>query len=148
MVLEHKRRSTKPRPLRDHLEMQHLEAVLVKWWRLKPESPPWTLHRTSRDIQIEFIRTSGSGAKSGSGSRSVGIRWEDMILPVVEDPTQLRGSAISRTERVKPKVGKDRVCIFFVWLDEMEMGWCLSSPGSAECIHPITLSTFVTPVSP
>jgi len=35
-----------------------------------------------------------------------------MILPGVEDPTQLLGSTISRTERVRPKVGKDRVCIF------------------------------------
>jgi len=29
--------------------------------------------------------------------------------------TQLRRSTKSRTERVRPKVGKDRVCIFIVW---------------------------------
>jgi len=148
MVLEHNRRSTRPHPWREHLEMQHLEAVLVKRWSMKPGRPPSTLHRTSRDLQTEFMTKICSGSTSGSGSRSVGIRWEHMILPGVEDPTQLCGSMISRTERVRPKVGKDRVCIFFVWLDEMEMGWCLSPPGSAEYILTITLSTSVTPVSP
>jgi len=147
MVLEHNRRSNRPRPLREHLEIQHLEAGLVKQWSLKPESPPSTLRRTSQDIQTEFMRKSCSDSKSSSGTRSVGIGWEDMILPTVKDPTQLHGSTISQTERVRPKVGKDRVCIFFVWLDEIEMGWCLSTPGSAEYILPITLSTSGTPVS-
>jgi len=59
--------------------------------------------------------------------------------------TQLRGS---RTERVRPDVRKDRVWICIVWLEEMEMRWCLSTPGSAEYILPVTLSTSVTPVSP
>jgi len=117
MVLEHNRRSTRPRPLRVLLEMHHLEAVPVKQWSKKAESPPSTFRRTSRDIQTKFMR------QSGSGSRSVGIGWEDMILPGIEDPTQLRGSTIRRIERVTPKVGKDRVCIFNVWLNEMEVRW-------------------------
>jgi len=59
--------------------------------------------------------------------------------------TQLCGST-SRTERVRPKVGKDIVCILIVWKDEMEMRWCLSTPESAEYILPIIPSTSVTPV--
>jgi len=37
-----------------------------------------------------------------------------MILPGVEDPTHLRGSTMSWTEQVRPKVAKDRMCIFIV----------------------------------
>jgi len=37
-----------------------------------------------------------------------------MILPGVEDPMQLGGSTTSQTERVRPKVAKDRVSIFIV----------------------------------
>jgi len=61
--------------------------------------------------------------------------------------TQLRGSK-SRTERVRLKVGKDRVCIFGVWQDEMKMGCCRSTPGSPEYILHIAHSTSVTPASP
>jgi len=46
--------------------------------------------------------------------------------------TRSRGSSTSGTERVRPKVGKQRVCIVIVWSDEMEMRWCLSTPWSAE----------------
>jgi len=67
MVLEHNRRSTRPRPLGGFVEMHHLEAVAVKQLSCKAESPPSTLHHTSCDIQAEFMR------KSGSSSRSVGI---------------------------------------------------------------------------
>jgi len=61
--------------------------------------------------------------------------------------TQLRGSK-SRTERVGLKVGKDRVCIFVVWQDEMKMRCCLSTPGSPEYILRVAHSTSVTLVSP
>jgi len=135
MVLEYNLKSTWTCPLRELWEMHHVEAVVAKRWSEKAESPPSTLCRTSHDIQADFMR------KRGSGSRSVGIGWEDMILPGVEDPQ-------SRTERVRSNVGKDRVCIFIVWYDEMEMRWCLSTAGSTEYILPVTLSTFVTPVSP
>ena len=62
--------------------------------------------------------------------------------------TQLHGSTKSRQERVRPKVGKDRVCIFVEWQDEIEMRCCLSTPGSPEYILRITHSTSVTHVSP
>ena len=45
-------------------------------------------------------------------SRSVGRRWQDMILAGREDP---RNCVDPRKERVRPKVGKDRVWIFIVW---------------------------------
>jgi len=61
--------------------------------------------------------------------------------------TELRGSK-SRTERVRLKVGKDRVCIFVEWQDEMKMRCCLSTPGSPEYILRVAHSTSVTPVSP
>ena len=72
-------------------------------------------------------------------SRSVGRRWEDMILPSREDP---------RKERVRPKVGKDRVCICVVWQDEMKMRCCLSTPGSPKYMLRVAHSTSVIPVSP
>jgi len=72
-------------------------------------------------------------------SRSVWTRWKRMILPGREDP---------RTERVRPKVGKDRVCIFVVWQDEMKMRCCLSTPGYPEYILRVAHSTSVTPGSP
>jgi len=62
--------------------------------------------------------------------------------------TQLHGSTKSRKEWVRPKVGKDRVCIFVVWQDGMKMWCCLSTPGSLEYILCIPHSTSVTPVSP
>ena len=60
---------------------------------------------------------------------------------------QLRGSMKSRTDRVRPKVGTDRVWILNVWEDEMEMRGCWWTPGSANYILPVTLSTPDTPVS-
>ena len=62
--------------------------------------------------------------------------------------TQLCGSTKSRKEWVRPKLGKDRVCIFFVWQDEMKMRCCLSTPESPEYILRVAHSTSVTPVPP
>jgi len=101
MVLEHNRR--RPRPLRELLEMHRLNAVALKRSSKKVESPPSTLHRTSGDIRREFMRTSSSGL------RSVRIGYEDMLLPGVEDPTQLPGSIISR---VRPK-SCERQSVYF-----------------------------------
>jgi len=78
-------------------------------------------------------------------SRRVGRRWEDMILPGHEDP---RHCVDPRNKRVRPKVGKDRLCIFVVWQDEMKMRSCLSTPGSPDHILRVAHSTSVTPVSP
>jgi len=64
------------------------------------------------------------------------------------ESTQLHGSTKSRKECVRPKVGKDRVCIFVVWQDEMKMRCCLSTPGSPEYILRVAHSTCVTPISP
>jgi len=64
-----------------NFQMYYLEAIGVKQWSKKEESPPLTLRCTSRsNIHTWFM------AKSGSGSRRVGIGWEHMILPGVEDP--------------------------------------------------------------
>ena len=47
------------------------------------------------------------------------------------------GSTQSRKERVRPKVGKHRVCIFIVWQDEMKMRSCLSIyPGVSRIYTP------------
>jgi len=87
------------------------------------------MHRDSNEM--------GDAAKisprvpSTLSSKSVGRRWEDMILPGPEDPCN---GVDPRTDRVRPKVGKDRVCIFVVWQDEMKMRCCLSTPGSPEYI--------------
>jgi len=78
-------------------------------------------------------------------SRSGGRRWEDMILPGRGDA---RNCVDPQTERVRPKVGKDRVCIFVVWQDEMKMRCCLSTLGSPKYILRIAHSTSITPVSP
>jgi len=63
------------------------------------------------------------------------------------ESTLLRESAKSRTKQVTRKGGKDRVCVFIVWYDEMEMTWCLSTLGTAEYVRPITLYNSLTPVS-
>jgi len=60
---------------------------------------------------------------------------------------RLDGSTKSRKERVGPKVGKDRVCIFVVWQDEMKMRCCLCTLGSLEYMLRVADSTSVTPVS-
>jgi len=58
--------------------------------------------------------------------------------------TQLHGSTKSWKERVRTKVGKDRVCIFVVWQDEMKMRCCLSTPGSPEYILHVAHSTCIS----
>jgi len=63
--------------------MHYVEAIVVKRWSEKAESPPLTLCRTSRDIQREFM------TNSGTGSRSVVIWGEDLLLLGIEDPAQL-----------------------------------------------------------
>ena len=65
------------------MEMLHLEAVVVKQWSKKAESPPSTLRHTSCDIQPEFTR------KSSSVWRSIGFGWDNLILPTVESPRNL-----------------------------------------------------------
>ena len=62
------------------------------------------------------------------------------------ESAQLPRSTKSRKERVKTTVGRDRVCTFVVWQDEMKMRWCLSTPGRSfhlrdPCIslHPSSL---------
>jgi len=125
----------------ENLKMHHLEAVVVKRWGENAESPLSTLLRTSRNIQTEFIRKSGSGS---SVCRNRARRYESTRN---WGSMKLDGSTKSRTERVRPKVGKDRVCIFIVWHDEMEMRQCLSTLESAEYILPITRSTSNAPLS-
>ena len=61
---------------------------------------------------------------------------------------QWGGSTTYQNEQVRPKVGKDRVCICVVWQDGMKMGCCTSTPGSLEYILRVADSTSVTPVSP
>jgi len=68
--------------------------------------------------QTEFVR------KNNSSSRSVGRKWEDMILPGRENARNC----------VDP--------------DEMKMRWCLSTTGFPEYVLPVAQSTSVTPVSP
>jgi len=58
-----------------------------------------------------------------SSSRSLGRKWEDMILPGCENPCNC----------VDP--------------DEMKLRWCLSTPGSPEYVLPVAQCTSVTPVS-
>jgi len=68
--------------------------------------------------QTELVR------KNGSSSRSLGRKWEDMILPGRENPRN------------------------YVDPDEMKMRWCLTTPGSPEYVLPVAQSTSVAHVSP
>ena len=61
------------------------------------------------------------------------------------DTTRPCGSTKSRKERVRSKVGKDRLCIS---LYDNKMRWRLSTPGSLKYILPVAQSTSVIPVSP
>jgi len=93
-------------------------------------------------IQTEFMR------KSGSGSRCIGIGWEDMILPGVEDPPNCMDPLNLGQSEWDQKLGKIE-CVFSLY-DKMRWKWddVYVLPGSAEYILPVTLSTSVTPVSP
>jgi len=63
-------------------------------------------------------------SKYRSCSSSLGRKWEDIILPGLENPGNC----------VVP--------------DEMKMIWGLCTPGSPEYVLPVSQSTSVTPVSP
>jgi len=60
--------------------MHHLEAVVVKRWSYKAESPQSTHRHTFRNIQTEFMRN------SNNGSKGVGMGVHDMVLPGFENP--------------------------------------------------------------
>jgi len=60
--------------------MHHFQAIVVKRQSYGAESPTSTVHRTSGDIEIEFVRT------GSSGSRSVRTGREHILLPSHEDP--------------------------------------------------------------
>jgi len=55
------------------------ESSVVNWWSKKGKSQLSTLRHTSRDIQMEFVR------QSGSGSGSIGRESKGMILPRCEN---------------------------------------------------------------
>jgi hypothetical protein len=112
--------------------MHHLEAVVVKRRSKKAGSPPSTFCHTTRDIQTEFVR------KSGCSLRSVGRRWQDMIVPNREDPRNLRKSGWDQ------KLGKIE-CVFSSY-DKMR--WCLSTPGSPKYIPRVAHYTSIAIVSP
>jgi len=126
------------------LSVSYFKQTLWRWGRLWPyvrmSSLGTGLHRD--------CNATGDAAKispcvpSTLSSRSIERRWEDMILPSREDPHNCVDP------RSETKVGKDRVCIFDVWQDEMKMRCSLSTPGSPEYILRIAHSTSVTPVSP
>ena len=78
-------------------------------------------------------------------SRSIRRTWVDMILPGRVDR---RNGVDPLKARVRPKVGKDRVCIFVVWQDEMKMRYGLSTPGSAQYIVYVADSPSITHQSP
>ena len=69
------------------------------------ECPPSTLPCTSRDIEMEFVR------HSGSGSRSVGSGWEDMILPGREDPRNCVSPWSLGKSQWEQQLGKQE-CVF------------------------------------
>jgi len=83
--------------------------------------------------------------KSGSGSSRVGMGWKDMILLNVEDPSNWVNPWNLRQSEWDWKL-ETIECILSVWWDEVEMR-CLSTPGSAEYILPVILSTSITLVS-
>jgi len=88
------------------------------WPQMVVEHDRRSIWRRPLRAQTEFMR------KNGSSSRSLGRKWEDMILPGHENPRNC----------VDP--------------DGMKMRWCLSTPGSPKYVLPVALSTSVTPVSP
>jgi len=94
--------------------MHHLEAIAVKHWSYKAESPPSTLRCTSRDIQTGFMR------KSGSGLRSIAIGWEDMIPPSVDDPCNCMDPHLGQIEWDQ-KLGKIE-CVFSLY-NKMRWKW-------------------------
>ena len=81
-------------------------------------------------------------------SHSFYIELEERQKVRRSDTTQPWGSTKSRQQRVRSNGGKDRVCVFVVWQDEMKMRCCKSTAGSPEYILCIAHCTSVTPASP
>jgi len=98
-----------------------------------------------RDGFIGYTLASGLQCNKLEGRRKK-VRRYDTTRPWRS--TQLRGSMKSRKERVRPKVGQDRMCIFIVWQDEMKMRCYQSSPGSPKYIFRLAHFTSISPVSP
>ena len=113
---------------------------VVKWWSTKAKSPSSTLGRTSRWIPTVIPEDNQF--------------WLEEHRKRVRtyDTTQPWGSTIwhvskkSRKERVRSKVGKDRVCSSFY--EKMIQDEMLSTLGSAEYILHEATSISVTPGSP
>jgi len=127
------------------------------WTRTRTRSdspePLLTLYGTHYPSHLRFIDTINpvSDGSQASSDEHLDIPIEKSRKRVRRyDTTHCRGRAELRrsmksvTEWVKPKVGEASVWIFIEWYNEMEMGWCLSTPASAESILCVTLSTFVT----
>jgi len=93
----------------ESLEMYHFEAIGVKQWSRKAESPPSTFCYTSQDIEIEFFRT------SSSCSRSIGIGWQNMGLASIENPRNLGPSKWNQ-------ILGNRECICTLY-DKMRWKW-------------------------
>jgi len=141
MVVEYNRRSTWTHPLR---EVRDAPLWRPLWWNDGARRQR-THHRHSATPLPTFKRNSWDSAVLDHGQYdSEKKKW---YYPVVKIYAIVWLHETARTEQLRPKVGKDRVCILILWYIEMEMRWCLSTPGSAEYILPVTLSTSVTPVS-
>ena len=78
-------------------------------------SPRSTLRHTSRHIQTGFV------GKNGSSSRSLGNKWEDMILPGCENPPNCVDSRHLGKSKWDEKLGKIE-CVFSLY-DKMRWIW-------------------------
>jgi len=111
MVVEHNWRSTWTRPLRD----APLGDRCGETMELEGSEPTINTPPHSRDIQMEIMR------KSSSGWKSIGIGWEDMILPGVEGPRNCVDPWNLGQSDWDQKLGKIE-CVFSLY-DMMRWKW-------------------------
>jgi hypothetical protein len=106
--------------------------VLEHDWRSTITHPP--------SIQMEFLR------QRGSGSRSVGMRWGDMILPGVEDARNCVDPQNLWKREWDQKLGKIE-CVFWLY-DKMRRKWDdVNILRGLQDIYSCSQRTSVTPVS-
>jgi len=96
-----------------------------------------TSPRLSRDLKgiHEKVRFKFEERKNRVRSCDTTRRWWSHTIAWIHD-------IASETK----KLGM-RDCIFMAWQDKMQMRWCLSTPGTAGYILPITIPTSITPES-
>jgi len=129
-----------------HSRLKGYSSDVVKWWIKKAVLPSSTLRHTCHGTQWDFVRM------RGSGSRSIGRVWEDMIPPGCENPRNgmnLRNLWQSKSDKLLGKIE----CVFWFFdklsweRDDVDQPWGLPNIYSPLlCLSLLPLSLWSLPI--